>query len=166
MRIEEQVVIGAPPARVWTVIADPLALSAIEPGVLIEPDGDGTSPGLRARYRAMLRVGPVPAGGEVEIVEYVEGRELAWTSLTGIDQRFRLRVREEDAGRTRADAALRLQLTRSARLGRRPRGLRPGARFDAEPAGGRQEGSRAPAASARVGAAPHGEPPALHCRWR
>ena len=101
MRIEEQVVIGASPARVWTVIADPLALSAIEPGVLIEPDGADIAPGLRARYRAMLRVGPVPAGGEVEIVEYVEGRELAWASLTGIDQRFRLRVRDEDAGRTR-----------------------------------------------------------------
>ena len=69
--------------------------------MLIEPDAPDTPPGLRSRYRAMLRVGPVPVGGDVEIVEYVEGRDLAWTSLTGIDQRFRLRVRDEDAGRTR-----------------------------------------------------------------
>lgn len=101
MRIEEQVVIGAAPARVWTLIADPLALGAIEPGVLIEADAPGTAPGLRSRYRAMLRVGPVPVGGDVEIVEYVEGRDLAWTSLTGIDQRFRLRVRADEDGRTR-----------------------------------------------------------------
>ncbi len=101
MRIEEHVEIGAAPARVWTLIADPLALGAIEPGVLIEPDHPGMTPGLRARYRAMLRVGPVPVGGDVEIVEYVEGRELAWNSLTGIDQRFRLRVRDAEGGRTR-----------------------------------------------------------------
>ena len=51
MRIEEQVVIGAPPERVWTVISDPLALSAIEPGVLIEPDGAGASQIGRASCR-------------------------------------------------------------------------------------------------------------------
>ena len=38
--------------------------------MLIEPDAPETPPGVRARYRAMLRVGPVPVGGDVEIVEY------------------------------------------------------------------------------------------------
>ena len=101
MRVEEQVEIAARPDRVWKLIADPVALAALEPGVIVEADEESHPPGVRSRYRAMLRVGPVPVGGEVEIVEYVEGRELAWTSLTGIDQRFRLRVREIDGRHTR-----------------------------------------------------------------
>ena len=46
-------------------------------------------------------MGPVPIGADVEIVEFTPGRELAWTSLTGIDQRFRLRLRELGPNRTR-----------------------------------------------------------------
>ena len=67
----------------------------------MEPDGDSPKPQLHARYRAMMRVGPVPVGGDVEIVEFVPRREFAWTSLTGIDQRLRLRVRQVGTGRTR-----------------------------------------------------------------
>ena len=69
--------------------------------MIVEADRPGDPPGVRSRYRAMLRVGPVPVGGEVEIVEFAAGRELAWASLTGIDQRFRLRVRATGDGRTR-----------------------------------------------------------------
>jgi uncharacterized membrane protein len=46
-------------------------------------------------------VGPVPIGADVEIVELTPDRELAWTSLTGIDQRFRFRLRELGPKRTR-----------------------------------------------------------------
>ena len=101
MRIEEQVVIAAAPDVVWELIADPVALGELDDGVIVEADRPGDPPGVRSRYRAMLRVGPVPVGGEVEIVEFAAGRELAWASLTGIDQRFRLRVRATGDGRTR-----------------------------------------------------------------
>ena len=101
MRIEEQIVIAAAPDDVWELIADPVSLGELDDGVIVEPDRPGERPGVRSRYRAMLRVGPVPVGGEVEIVEFAPGRELAWTSLTGIDQRLRLRVRDLGDGRTR-----------------------------------------------------------------
>jgi uncharacterized membrane protein len=101
MRIEENVVVAAPVEDVWVLISDPLVLGELDAGVIIEADNPLQPPGLRARYRALLRVGPVPVGGDVEIVEYVPGRELAWNSLTGIDQRFRLRIRPIDDGRTR-----------------------------------------------------------------
>jgi uncharacterized membrane protein len=48
-----------------------------------------------------MHVGPVPIGADVEIVEFTPGRELAWTSLTGVDQRMRFRVRELGPDRTR-----------------------------------------------------------------
>jgi uncharacterized membrane protein len=101
MRIEERIVIAAAPDDVWALIADPASLGELDDGVIVEADRPGDPPGVRSRYRAMLRVGPVPVGGEVEIVEFVPGRELAWASLTGIDQRFRLRVRATGDGRTR-----------------------------------------------------------------
>ena len=41
-----------------------------------------------------MRVGSADIGGLVEIVECDEPADLAWTSITGIDQRGRWRLRE------------------------------------------------------------------------
>jgi uncharacterized membrane protein len=48
-----------------------------------------------------MRVGSAHVGGLVEIVEFDEPADLAWTSITGIDQRGRWRLRETEDGRTR-----------------------------------------------------------------
>jgi uncharacterized membrane protein len=101
MRIEESVEVDAPTARVWKVIEDPAALTGLDDGLSVEADPDTPNGGLHARYRVLVHVGPVPVAAQVEIVELIEGRELAWTSLTGIDQRFRFRLRELDGSRTR-----------------------------------------------------------------
>ena len=100
MRIEESIEVDAPADRVWKLIEDPTALSGLDGGLSIEADPETPNGGLHARYRVLVHVGPVPIGADVEIVELTPGRELAWTSLTGIDHRFRLRLREVD-GRTR-----------------------------------------------------------------
>ena len=101
MRIEESIEVDAAPGRVWELIQDPAALTGLDEGLTVELDPETPNGGLRARYRVLLRVGPVPIGADVEIVEFTPGRELAWTSLTGIDQRFRLRLRELGPNRTR-----------------------------------------------------------------
>ena len=49
-------------------------------------------PGVGARYSMRMRVGSADVGGLIEIVEYDENRDMAWTSITGIDQRGRWRV--------------------------------------------------------------------------
>jgi uncharacterized membrane protein len=41
-----------------------------------------------------MRVGSAEVGGLIETVEFARERDLAWTSITGIDQRGRWRVRE------------------------------------------------------------------------
>jgi len=66
--------------------------------------GKGT--GLGARYRRLMRVGSAEIGGLSEIGEFSAERDLAWTSVTGIDQRGRWRLRERRDGRT--DVELRL----------------------------------------------------------
>ena len=101
MRIEEQVEIRARPTRVWSLVSNPRRYDGFDAGLLVEPDADALRPQLHARYRVMMRVGPVPVGGDVEIVEFLPRQEFAWTSLTGIDQRLRWRVRDLGDGRTR-----------------------------------------------------------------
>jgi uncharacterized membrane protein len=53
-----------------------------------------------------MRVGSADVGGLVEIVEFDEPADLAWTSVTGIDQRLRWRLREADDGRTKVTLRL------------------------------------------------------------
>jgi uncharacterized membrane protein len=100
MRIEESIDVDAPTDRVWQLIEDPAQLTGLDDGLSIEADPETPKARLHARYRILLNVGPVPIGADVEIVELTPGRELAWTSLTGVDHRFRLRLRESD-GRAR-----------------------------------------------------------------
>jgi uncharacterized membrane protein len=65
--------------------------------------------GLGARYRMLMHVGSAETGGLVEVVEHDENRDLAWTSVTGLDQRARWRLRERprgDAPRTHVELRL------------------------------------------------------------
>jgi acyl-CoA synthetase (AMP-forming)/AMP-acid ligase II len=53
-----------------------------------------------------MRVGSADVGGLVEIVEFDEPADLAWTSVTGIDQRLRWRLRAAPDGRTQVTLRL------------------------------------------------------------
>ena len=64
-----------------------------------------------------MRVGSAEVGGLVEIVECDEPRDLAWTSVTGIDQRGRWRLRERVAGAHARRAAPALRRRRRGILG-------------------------------------------------
>ena len=46
---------------------------------------------MGARYRMLMRVGSAEVGGLIEVVEFAAERDLAWNSVTGIDQRGRWR---------------------------------------------------------------------------
>jgi uncharacterized membrane protein len=54
----------------------------------------------------LLRVGSAEVGGLIEVVEWEPPRELAWTSITGVDQRGRWRLRPISEGRTRVEIRL------------------------------------------------------------
>jgi uncharacterized membrane protein len=106
MRVAESITITAPPELVWDAVADPKRYLHFMSGVTRWSVEGEQETGLGARYRMLLRVGSAEVGGLIEIVEFKPARDLAWTSVTGIDQRGRWRIRE------RGDAArveLRLQ---------------------------------------------------------
>jgi hypothetical protein len=90
MRVAESLEVNAAPEVVWKVISDPTRYLHFLSGftrwevVSDEPGGCG------ARYKMLMRVG----SAEIGVVEWVPDRELAWTSITGIDQRGRWRLRE------------------------------------------------------------------------
>ena len=57
--------------------------------------------GLGARYRMLIRVGAADVGGLIEIVEWQPEGDMAWSSVTGVDQRGRWRLRDLGDDRTR-----------------------------------------------------------------
>jgi uncharacterized membrane protein len=54
----------------------------------------------------LFRIGSAEVGGLIEVVEWEEPHELAWTSVTGVDQRGRYRLREAGGGSTRVELRL------------------------------------------------------------
>jgi uncharacterized membrane protein len=100
MRIRESVVVAAPAEEVWEHIVEPDNYLRFMSGVTRWEVEGSTRSGLGARYRMLLRVGSAEVGGLIEIVEETPERELAWTSVTGVDQRGRWRLRGRGEGIT------------------------------------------------------------------
>ena len=62
----------------------------------------------RARYLVRMQAGAAEFGGLVEVVEWAEPSDLAWTSVTGITQRERWRLRERGRESGCTEVTLRL----------------------------------------------------------
>src|SRR5918998_5327505 len=102
MRVEEQVIVEAPREQVWELVADPTIYPRFMTGVTrFDPEADEGPAERGDRYAMRMRVGSAEVGGLVEIVECDAPNDLAWTSITGIDQRGRWRLRDAGDGRTR-----------------------------------------------------------------
>lgn len=110
MRVSASTEISAPPEAIWALVSDPEKVLHFMSGITRwevvseEPTGHG------ARYRMLMRVGSAEVGSLVEVVEFTENRDLAWTSVTGVDQRarWRLRTRSTDPAKPRTHVEFRL----------------------------------------------------------
>ncbi|CAN5239812.1 AMP-binding protein [soil metagenome] len=103
MRIEEQIEVQAPRAELWELIGDPAGWPGFMPGITRFDPEDGPGPDLcvGSRFSMRMHVGSADVGGLIEFVECDPRADLAWTSITGIDQRGRWRLRETSGGDTR-----------------------------------------------------------------
>jgi len=108
MRIDRTRVIDAPVSVVWDAVSDPSRYPEIMGFGDWEPRSEKTT-GVGARYRLRLQVGSIILGGDVEVVECDDRCELAWHSITGVDQRGRWRLRSTPDDGTRVTLRLAYQ---------------------------------------------------------
>jgi uncharacterized membrane protein len=106
MRATAHTAIGAPIDTVWAVVSDPEQALGFMSGVTRWEVESEEPQGIGARYRMLLRVGSAEVGGLIEVVEWNPPLELAWTSITGVDQRGRWRLRPVAENRTRVEIRL------------------------------------------------------------
>lgn len=101
MRVQRQCVIDADRDQVWKVVSDPGCypefMASLERWEMLTD----SPAGLGSRYTVHWKVGSVPIGGTVEVVEFDAPREVSWIGITGVSQRGRFRLRDTGDGRTK-----------------------------------------------------------------
>src|SRR4051794_8909858 len=107
MRVSAEIDINAPAAAIWAFVDDPARYLHFMSGVTRWEVVGEQATGRGARYRTLMHVRSAEVGGVVEVVEYDAPCDLAWTSVLGVDQRGRWRLRER---RTGIDPATRVEL--------------------------------------------------------
>lgn len=106
MRVDAHIEVNGPPSAIWPIIIDPEQLPMFMAGLTRWEATGQPLVGLGARYRVHMLVGSAHVGGLVEVVEFDDQRDIAWTSVTGVDHRGRWRLRERRPGCT--DVTLRI----------------------------------------------------------
>ena len=94
MRVDESVTIAVPREKVWPWVCDASQAAKFMHNVHVAPVEGEPRTGSRARFRLWMTVGSAEIGGVVEVTEFDPPHEIAWTSITGIDQRGRWLLRE------------------------------------------------------------------------
>ena len=87
MRIEQKVTVDAPRHLVWEYVTEPANYPVFMEGLTRWDVAGDRHTGLGARYRMLIRVGAADVGGLIEIVEWQPEGDMAWSSVTGVDQR-------------------------------------------------------------------------------
>ena len=103
MRIEASTTIDAPRERVFEVLCDAANYTQFMAGMTRwEPEkaDENGAFALGSRYRISMHVGSADVGGLIEVIEFDAPSDIAWTSVTGLDQRGRWMLRERDHDKT------------------------------------------------------------------
>ena len=103
MRIAVSIEVAAPRELVWEFVTDPTRYLHFMAGMTRYEVAGKQDRGVGARFRTLMRVGSAQVGGLIEVVEWDEPRDIAWNSVTGVDQRGRWRLRDCGDGRTRVE---------------------------------------------------------------
>lgn len=100
MKVEATTVIAAPRSAIWEYISDPARSKEYMRGITRWETAGERDRGKGARYSMRMKIRSAEIGGLIEIVEYDPPGNLAWTGVTGLDQRGRWRLRERPDGST------------------------------------------------------------------
>jgi len=117
MRVNACIEVSAPPEAVWKIVSDPRRYLEFMSGVTRWEVHSEDPKGIGARYRVLFLVGSAEVGGTIEVVEWKEPSDMAWTSVLGIDQRGRWRIRPRPMGRSRVELRLSYGVPASGPIG-------------------------------------------------
>ena len=106
MRVERQCLIDADRDTVWKIVSDPDCYPSFMTNLERWESANDQPRGVGARYTVHWKIGSVPVGGLIEVVEFDDARDLAWVGITGVTLRGRMRLR--DAGERRTNVTFRL----------------------------------------------------------
>jgi uncharacterized membrane protein len=98
VRVEETITVNAPRREVWDYALDPANIPGYFKGMTRWDSKSRKKMGLGARYALRLGIGSADVGSLVEVVEWDPPGDMSWTSVTGLDHRFRMRMRDTDDG--------------------------------------------------------------------
>lgn len=106
MRVQRHCVIDAGRDEVWRVVSDPACYPRFMASLQRWETVTDVPAGVGARYTVHWKIGSVPIGGSVEVVEFDQPRELSWIGITGVSQRGRFRLRQTSNGKTKVNFRL------------------------------------------------------------
>jgi uncharacterized membrane protein len=101
MRLQRRVDIDADRETIWKRVSDPASYPDFMANLERWDEVTEGPAGVGSRFTGHWKIGSVPVGGVIEVVEFDEARDLAWIGITGVTQRGRFRLRDCSDGRTR-----------------------------------------------------------------
>ncbi len=109
MRVERRCVIRADCESVWKIVSDPDCYPQFMANLERWEAANDQAAGVGARYTVHWKIGSVPVGGLIEVVEFDERRDLAWVGITGVALRGRIRLRDAAGGQTKVTSGCRIR---------------------------------------------------------
>lgn len=87
IRIERSTLIERDADEVFALVSDPSRYPEFFAGISKwEPRSEKTR-GIGARFRVLMKVGSIEAGGTISVSNWEEGRLISWASETGVRQK-------------------------------------------------------------------------------
>lgn len=98
IHLERSIVIARGPSAVFSLIGDPDRYEEFFVGITRWTPRSTDRQGEDARFRVLMKVGSIEAGGLVRVTEWEEARTIRWESEAGLHQSGRWRVEEHPDG--------------------------------------------------------------------
>jgi uncharacterized membrane protein len=109
VRLEHCIEVNAPRQAVWDLLAEADSHPVFMAGLTRWDVQNGPAMACGTRINMRMKVGSAQVGSLIEITEFDPPADMAWNSVTGIDQRGRWRLREVGPERTKVTLRLAYQ---------------------------------------------------------
>jgi ribosome-associated toxin RatA of RatAB toxin-antitoxin module len=98
VRIERRILIERPPKDVFDLVSDPTAYDEFFVGISLWEPRSRKRRGVGARFKVLMQVGSIHAGGVLRVTKWKVPERIAWRSESGVELYGSWTVREAQAG--------------------------------------------------------------------